>query len=187
MNTPPESAHPHDLTAEVEGAMLANHGLEQWAPFPDELDAMVKALRYRPNWTFTLEDIQRDKDHGRGSAGGLTFIVTTSGLNAYHPERGPYYGVMHYFPVPGATYDERSWRRWLLDQIVKVETHEACEFFHLVTRDESMVGCDGAPVEKVEHPYAPTHGPGNDPYTIRELSTDLDVRTSFRGTVNEDI
>ena len=72
---------------------------------------------------------------------------------------------MHYFPVPPAAYDVRSWRRWLLEQVLLVERHEACEFFQLAG----------------DRPYAPSHGPGNDPYLIRELGTDEDVRTSFRG------
>ena len=33
-------------------------------------------------------------------------------------------------------------------------------------------------------PYAPSHGPGNDPYLIRETGTDADQRTSFRGELN---
>jgi hypothetical protein len=32
--------------------------------------------------------------------------------------------------------------------------------------------------------FAPSHGPGNDPYLVREIGTDLDQRTSFRGEVN---
>jgi hypothetical protein len=69
--------------------------------------------------------------------------------------------------VPAATYNERSWRRWLLDRLLKVETHEACEFFQL----------DG------ERPYAPHHGPGWDPYMVIEHGSDEDARTSFRGEV----
>lgn len=32
-------------------------------------------------------------------------------------------------------------------------------------------------------PYAPNHGPGNDPYVVRELTTDQARRTSFLGTI----
>lgn len=38
-----------------------------------------------------------------------------------------------------------------------------------------------------ERPYAPNHGPGHDPYTIRETSTDEERRTSFRGTLNPEM
>jgi hypothetical protein len=36
-----------------------------------------------------------------------------------------------------------------------------------------------------ERPYSPSHGPGNDPYFVREIGTELDQKTSFRGQVNE--
>jgi hypothetical protein len=94
--------------------------------------------------------------------------ITTLTEDAYCPE-GLHRRVHHYFPVPAATYDLRSWRRWLLDCFIKVETHEACEFFQI-----------GG-----ERPFAPNHGPGRDPYTIFEYSTDADRRTSFRGDVKE--
>lgn len=32
-------------------------------------------------------------------------------------------------PVPAAAYNEQSWTRWLLEQILLVEKHEAMEFF----------------------------------------------------------
>ncbi len=67
--------------------------------------------------------------------------------------------------VPPAAFDRRSWQRWLLDQILLIERHEACEFFRV----------DG------DRAYAPHHGPGNDPYIVFDHGTDEDVRTSFRG------
>jgi hypothetical protein len=70
--------------------------------------------------------------------------------------------------VPPAAYDVRSWQRWLFDRIGDVDTHERCEHF----------------IVAGEHPYAPSHGPGNDPYLVREIGTALDVATSFRGEVN---
>ncbi len=70
--------------------------------------------------------------------------------------------------MPPAAYDERSWRRWLFDQIGLVETHERCEFFEV----------DG------DKPYAPSHGFGQDPYIIRELGTEEDQRMSFRNELN---
>ena len=125
---------------------MAQPMMRQEAPYPTFLKALVDKLRYR-RW---------DDNDGRTYEGAM---------DAYHPEQPR--PVYFYFPVPAATYDERSWRRWLLDRILDVEQHEACEFF--------QIGDD--------RPYAPSHGPGNDPYTIRELSTDLDKRTSFRGAV----
>ena len=137
--------------------------MRQVAPDPEILHELVSKLEYRPGWTVELKDI----DRGQGSE-GLTFIVTSLGYNSYHPERGETYRVYHYFPVPPAAFNEQSWRRWLLERFIELETHEACEFFQI----------DG------ERPYAPHHGPGNDPYIIFEHGTDLDRRTSFRGEVN---
>jgi len=134
--------------------------MRQTAPEPTVLLSLVERLAYRPEWTFGVADI----DRGQGSE-GLTFTVTTVGFDSYHPERGQTYRVAHYFPVPPAAYDERSWRRWLLDRLLEVERHEACEFFQI----------DG------ERPYAPHHGPGNDPYLVFEHGSDEDARTSFRG------
>jgi hypothetical protein len=105
-------------------------------------------------------------DRGQGSE-GLTLDIVTLGYNSYHPERGEHYAVHHYMPVPPAAFDERSWRRWLFEQVLLVERHEACEFFQI----------DGA------RPYPPHHGPGNDPYIVFEVGTDEDARTSFRGDV----
>jgi hypothetical protein len=150
----------------------------QPAPYPEILARLVARTVYRPGWQVTLEVLNRDDDHGRGEAGGLTLVIRTLGYDSYHPERGEHYSVYHYFIVPAATYDERSWRRWLFEQFLKVETHETMEFFALQP--------DGGPsvaLADMERPYAPSHGPGNDPYLIREVGTDLDRRTRFTGKV----
>lgn len=136
--------------------------MHQAAPRPSELWDLVNKLAYRPGWHFVLADI----DRGQGSA-GLTLDIITLGYNSYHPDDGETYRVHHYMPVPPAAYDRRSWQRWLFEQCLLVERHEAMEFFQI----------DGV------RPYAPSHGPGNDPYIVREIGTDEDVRTSFRGEV----
>ena len=74
-------------------------------------------------------------------------------------------------PVPPAAYNRRSWQRWLFEQCLLGERHEAMEFFTI----------------SGEHPYAPNHGPGNDPYIDAELTTDEDRRTSFKGVVKEPV
>lgn len=150
-----------DALAALEAGGVADT-MRQVAPYPEALAQQVAELAYKPGWTFQLEDI----DRGQGSQ-GLTLVITTRGYNSYHPEQGQNYRVNHFMPVPPAAFDGRSWRRWLLDQLLLVERHEACEFF--------QVGG--------ERPYAPSHGPGNDPYLVREVGTDVDVRTSFRGHV----
>lgn len=138
--------------------------MHQYAPYPTELADLVAQIAYRPGWRFTLTDLERDPATTRGApAGGLTLIIFADVHDSYHPEqRRP---VNHYFVVPAATYDRRSWLRWLLDRCLDVERHEACEWFRLGD----------------ERPFAPNHGPGRDPYTIFEYGTDADRRTSFRG------
>lgn len=149
---------------EPRGQVTDPEGMEQRAPFPYELASLVTGLQYR-GWQFTLAHI----DRGQGSV-GLTLDITTCGYDSYHPELGPHYRVHHYMPVPPAAYNAQSWRRWLFEQILLVERHEACEFFVI----------DG------ERPYAPNHGPGNDPYIVFDYSTDERRRTSFRGEVKGD-
>lgn len=139
--------------------------MRQTAPDPEPLAELVDALHYRESqgWRVILANIERDP----GSA-GLTLIVTRRGPDSYHPER--VIAVNHYFPVPPATFDRRSWQRWLFDRLGDVDDHERMEDF--------IIG--GA------RPYAPSHGPGNNPYLVRELGTETDARTSFRGVLDDD-
>jgi hypothetical protein len=135
--------------------------MHQEAPDPVLLRGLIGGLEYKAGWSFSLEDINR----GQGSK-GLTLIIKISGPDSYHPERN--ISVKHFMIVPAAGYDGRSWQRWLFDQILLVERHEACEFFQI----------------GYQRPYAPSHGPGNDPYLIRETGSELDAATSFRGDVD---
>lgn len=139
----------------------------QTAPYPHELAELVGQLHYRRhmNWYVWLEDdLQRDKP-GRhtGESRGLTLIVQRCGPDSYHPEN--MISVSHYFPVPPTTYNRRSWMRWLFDRLGDVDTHERMEDF--------VIGG--------QRPFAPNHGPGNDPYAVRELGSIEDAETSFRG------
>lgn len=136
--------------------------MRQEAPYPQILHELVGQVAYRPGWQFKLGHL----DRGQGSE-GLTLDIITLGYDSYHPDRGQTYGVHHFMPVPPAAFDRRSWQRWLFEQVLLVERHEAMEFFVI----------DG------ERPYAPHHGPGNDPYIVFEHGTDLDVRTRFTGEV----
>jgi hypothetical protein len=134
----------------------------QTAPYPQELATMVRSLQYKAHWRFELCTVDRGQD-----SAGLTLDITITTPDSYHPQS--LRTVCHWFPVPPAAYDMRSWRRWLFEQIHSVELHEAMEFFQI----------DGS------KPYAPSHGPGNDPYLLREVGTDVDQRTSFRGDLNQ--
>jgi hypothetical protein len=146
--------------------------MRQAAPWPELLAEVVAALDYRPGWTFRLEDVARDTVDAADRtsaelAGGLTFIVRTKGYDSYHPEQGENYAVLHYFIVPAATYNLHNWGRWVFERILDVERHEAMEFFKV----------NGI------RPYAPNHGPGEDPYVVREVTTDEARRTRFTGKV----
>jgi hypothetical protein len=132
------------------------------------LEELVGRLRYKAGWRFWLQGL----DRGQGSK-GLTLVINITGPDSYHPERQ--ISVHHYFPVIPAAYNERSWLWWLFSQILLVEQHEAMEHFQLVTDGEQ---------EHRDRPYAPLHGPGNDPYLIQVVSSDVERRTSFRGELN---
>jgi hypothetical protein len=132
--------------------------MTQTAPYPELLYGLVDRLTYKAGWRFSLADI----DRGQGSE-GLTLVINLTGPDSYHTERT--ISVNHYMIVPAASYDERAWQWWLLQQLLAVESHEACEFFQI----------DG------DRPYAPNHGPGRDPYQLLELGSMADAQTSFRG------
>ena len=134
----------------------------QQAPYPDELLDLVDHCELDPGWVVTLADT----DRGQGSK-GLTLVIIVQSFDTYHPEQGRTYRVQHFFPVPPAAYDRRSWQRWLFDRYQDVLSHEGCEMFKI----------------KGHRPYAPSHGPGNDPYMIREIGSELDQRTRFTGEV----
>jgi hypothetical protein len=132
--------------------------MRQIAPDPEALVSLLARLKYKEGWTFTLVDIDRDQ----GSE-GLTLVINIRCRDTYDTSR--LMSVNHYMIVPPAAYDERSWCRWLLDQVLLVEQHESCEFFQI------------GPVR----PYAPNHAPGNNPYTIFDQGTREGAETDFRG------
>lgn len=138
--------------------------MEQVAPYPQILEQLVLGTSYRPSWHLDLAD----EDRGQGSK-GLTLRVFTLGYDTYNIDKGQTYRVVHYFPVPPAAYNEESWKRWLLNRLIEVETHEACEFLQI----------NGT------RPFAPHHGPGWDPYIVLHHGENVDARTDFRGNVQE--
>jgi hypothetical protein len=130
----------------------------QEAPFPTDLQELVDECELDPGWRVALVDM----DRGQGSK-GLTLSIVVQVFDSYHPDRGRNYRVQHLFPVPAASYNQRSWTRWLFDRYLEVLQHEGQEMF--------KVG--GI------RPYAPRHGPGNDPYVIPELATREEQRERF--------
>ena len=162
MNGDKRAEHREALTE-----LAGGKGMVQTAPYPVLLARLVERLEYREGWRFDLEDI----DRGQGS-GGLTLVITVKTVNSYPPHETM--RVCHYMLVPPASYDARSWQWWLFEQCLLVERHEAMEFFTIH---------DSPGSEHFVKPYAPLHGPGNDPYMVTEIATGLDRRTSFRGEV----
>jgi len=132
--------------------------MKQGAPEPTLLYKLVENLQYKKGWRFSLHDLDRGQE-----SEGLTLIINITAPDSYHPDQT--ISVNHFMIVPPAAYDERSWTRWLLEQILLVEQHEACEFM----------------VVAGHRPYAPHHGPGNNPYTIFEHGTKEDAQTTYRG------
>lgn len=141
--------------------------MTQTAPYPEQLADLVRKCRYRAGWAVYLRDEVRDpaSTHA-GESSGLTLTILTDTVNSYPPHER--IAVRHLFPVPAATYNRESWRRWLFERFLDVEQHECMEFFEI----------DG------EKPYAPNHGPGWDPYLVTVVATQTDRRTSFRGELN---
>lgn len=139
----------------------------QDAPWPAELEQTVAELVLEPGWRVWLDEMTRDTGSPEQGS-GLTLCIQTVSFDTYHPDRGRSYRVLHTFPVPPATYNRQSWTRWLFDRYVAVLTHEAMEFFQVAGY----------------RPFAPNHGPGHDPYVVREETTDLDRRTQFTGRID---
>jgi hypothetical protein len=135
-------------------------------PYPHELADLVANLTYRPGWTFTLSYSDRllGSYLWRGGSKGLFFVITTYGQGAYDPDKQDM-RVSHQRIIPAERLDKKAWRRWLFEQILQVETHEAMEFFAI----------DG------ERPYAPLHYPGSNPYVVTELATAAEKDVDYRG------
>lgn len=108
---------------------------------------LVPRLTYKPNWTFALQEVSR----GQGCE-GLTLMIGAKVPDSFGNGETE---VLHLMPVMPAAYDEESWTRWILEQILLVEQHEALEFFRI----------DG------EQAYFPEHGPGRNPYSIAQVKT----------------
>jgi hypothetical protein len=108
---------------------------------------VVKNVSYKDGWRFSLDYINRPTEQFAGSH-GLTLRIYAEVPNSVKPGEMTY--VEHWLAVPPTSWQRDTWVRWVLDQIILVETHEAMEFYTV----------DGV------KPYFPAHGPGRDPYEI---------------------
>jgi hypothetical protein len=123
----------------------------------DILRALIARVHCKPGWIFRLAE----------EDGALRLVILVPGLDSSTPNRRRPMDVQHFFPVPTATYNERSWRRWVFERCRDVENHELGEWFR-----------DGA-----ERPFQPLHGPGEDPYTVHEFRSEVDGLTTQDGSV----
>lgn len=124
----------------------------------DILAGQVSRATCKPGWKFNL---------AVEANAALRLVITVEGPDAAQPEH--LITVAHYFPVPTATYNEATWRRWIFERCRGVENHELGEWFRV----------DG------ERHFAPLHGPGEDPYTVHEFRPDVDRRTRQDGQIRE--
>jgi hypothetical protein len=121
----------------------------------DVLTDLVSKTQCKPGWSFRL--LTED--------GALRLVITATGPNADNADEEIRIG--HYFPVPSASYNEKTWRRWIFECCRGVENHELGEWFRV----------DG------EKPFSPLHGPGENPYEVHEFRDDVDRRTTQNGSV----
>jgi hypothetical protein len=123
----------------------------------DVLRRLVEQARCKPGWSFRMVD----------ESGALRFVVRVSGYDSSQPDERVPMTVNHFFPVPTATYNEKSWRRWMFEMCRRVENHELGEWFRIGS----------------EWPFAPCHAPGEDPYTVHEYRTPEDALTTQDGSM----
>lgn len=141
----------------------------QWAPYPHDLEQICSSCKTPPEITkvFLIEEVRDPESRFKsGEAGGLTLEVWVDSPDSYG--KTDHRRVRHLFPVPCATFNLQSWTRWLFDRLVDVRMHELGEYFEV----------DGV------KPYAPLHGPGDNPYVVHELATQLQRDTAYTGEVN---
>lgn len=125
----------------------------------DILRRIIDRVKCKPGWSFRL--IEDDE-------GFRLRITDWDCKNAYKPDED--FPLSHFFPVPTATYNEASWRRWVFDCCLGVETHECGEWFVI----------DG------QRPFAPLHGPGENPYVLHEYRPETDALITQDGTMREE-
>lgn len=91
-------------------------------------------LAYKPGWRFRL-----------GGPGNTMLCVYARTPDSWNPDRQRF--TQHQFQIP----PEGMTPRWVLDRLLEIEQHEACEFFQV----------DGT------RPFYPGHQ-GDDPYELVE-------------------
>jgi hypothetical protein len=117
---------------------------EQHGP-SDALEALrsvVAQVAYKDGWRLWVEYKARPTEHYAGSEGDTLCIHADGVPDSTRP--GETTMIEHWIAVPPTSWERAAWERWVLDQLVLVETHEAMEFYAV----------DG------HKPFFPAHGPG---------------------------
>lgn len=89
----------------------------------DELVSLMTELdyiTYKPGWKFYVENIR----------GRLNLVISTTTHDSYNPENADYH-TAHYFELPYGAPPIEEYDPWVFECIMKVEKHEAMEFFQL--------------------------------------------------------
>jgi hypothetical protein len=121
-----------------------------------EGDSKTPGVRCKPGWTFRIVD----------EDGALRLVIRIDGHDNYNPDKP--FSVNHFHPVPaGVTYNEATWKRWIFEQCRRTMNHELGE---TVRWGE-------------DRPFAPCHGPGEDPYTVHEYRPEADAFTTQDGSL----
>lgn len=105
---------------------------------------LVDAAEYKPGWTMHIED----------EDGDLRLVLTDMKcIDAY---TGKHMHLAHYHPVPPAFFTADAWQRWIYERCRATENHEIGEWLRWGNH----------------RPFAPMHGPGEDPYTVQHVRDD---------------
>lgn len=124
----------------------------------EALADVVAGVSYKDGWSMRLEYKSRPTEHYAGSE-GLTLVIHVDGVpNSVKPGETTY--VEHWMAVPPTSWARAAWVRWVLDQLLRVEAHEAMEFYAI----------------EGKKPYFPAHGPGRNPYEIELTAAEIDRR-----------
>lgn len=125
----------------------------------DILQKVVSEAVCKPGWKFRLTD----------EDGAKRLVIQLRTCNNY--DMIDEYVVNHYHPVPVCTFNEASWRRWVYDKCIATMVHELGEALRF------------GPDE--ERPFAPLHGPGENPYTVHEYRPVTDALVTQDGTLRK--
>lgn len=121
------------------------------------LRRIVGETQCKPGWSFRL--LNED--------GAYRLVIHIEGFDNYDPSRRR--NINHFHPVPHTTFNEKTWRRWIFEQCIRTMNHELGESLRFGT-DEVR-------------PFAPMHGPGEDPYTVHEIRSETDALTTQDGSL----